>query len=615
MEDILLDILEELRRERDVPDAPAVDGKAVARIIRKRNEGRASGDHFAKKHLFPYYQQVKRDDPARWRSWDIDDALEARLVRLLRVKPRRTASGVATITVLTKPWPCASNCLYCPNDLRMPKSYLADEPACQRAERVFFDPYLQVAARLRTLEQMGHVTDKVELIVLGGTWSDYPEGYRIWFASELFRALNEAGECDEEQRRARMEARRARYREAGIPETREEAAAFAVDAQRQVNAGALRYNDAMAYLYGPGSPWERLAAEQTTDLAELERQHAANERAAHRVVGLVVETRPDAVTPEALAELRRLGCTKVQIGVQSLDERTLSLNARCLSPARIAEAFALLRLFGFKIHAHFMANLLGATPAADKRDYRRLVADPAFLPDEVKLYPCALVDGTGLMAHYRDGSWRPYTEEELLDVLVEDAAATPPYTRISRMIRDISSHDIVAGNKKVNLRQLVERRAEEAGVRFEEIRTREIGTDGADVGALALSVVAYETAVASERFLQWTAPDGRIAAFLRLSLPFPSCVDDLRERFADFPIGPGEAMIREVHVYGAVAGLHRTSAGAQHLGLGKRLIEAASSIAREDGCEALNVISAVGTREYYRGLGFQDKGMYQQKTL
>ena len=615
MEDILLDILEELQRERDVPDAPAVDGKAVARIIRKRNEGRASGGHFAKKHLFPYYQQVKRDDPARWRSWDIDDTLEARLVRLLRVKPRRTASGVATITVLTKPWPCASNCLYCPNDLRMPKSYLADEPACQRAERVFFDPYLQVAARLRTLEQMGHVTDKVELIVLGGTWSDYPEGYRIWFASELFRALNETGKCDEEQRRARMEARRARYREAGIPETREEAAAFAVDAQRQVNAGALRYNDAMAYLYGPGSPWERLAAEQTTDLAELERQHAANERAAHRVVGLVVETRPDAVTPEALAGLRRLGCTKVQIGVQSLDERILSLNARCLSPARIAEAFALLRLFGFKIHAHFMANLLGATPAADKRDYRRLVADPAFLPDEVKLYPCALVDGTGLMAHYRDGSWRPYTEEELLDVLVADAAATPPYTRISRMIRDISSHDIVAGNKKVNLRQLVERRAEEAGVRFEEIRTREIGTDGADVGALALSVVAYETAVASERFLQWTAPDGRIAAFLRLSLPFPSCVDDLRERFADFPIGPGEAMIREVHVYGAVAGLHRTSAGAQHLGLGKRLIEAASSIAREDGCEALNVISAVGTREYYRGLGFQDKGMYQQKTL
>ena len=615
MEDILLDILEELRRERDVPDAPAVDGKAVARIIRKRNEGRASGGHFAKKHLFPYYQQVKRDDPARWRSWDIDDTLEARLVRLLRVKPRRTASGVATITVLTKPWPCASNCLYCPNDLRMPKSYLADEPACQRAERVFFDPYLQVAARLRTLEQMGHITDKVELIVLGGTWSDYPEGYRIWFASELFRALNEAGECDEEQRRARMEARRARYREAGIPETREEAAAFAVDAQRQVNAGALRYNDAMAYLYGPGSPWERLAAEQTTDLAELERQHAANERAAPRVVGLVVETRPDAVTPEALAGLRRLGCTKVQIGVQSLDERTLSLNARRLSPARIAEAFALLRLFGFKIHAHFMANLLGATPAADKRDYRRLVADPAFLPDEVKLYPCALVDGTGLMAHYRDGSWRPYTEEELLDVLVEDAAATPPYTRISRMIRDISSHDIVAGNKKVNLRQLVERRAEEAGVRFEEIRTREIGTDGADVDTLALSVVAYETAVASERFLQWTAPDGRIAAFLRLSLPFPSCVDDLRERFADFPIGPGEAMIREVHVYGAVAGLHRTSAGAQHLGLGKRLIEAATDIAREAGCEALNVISAVGTREYYRGLGFQDKGMYQRKTL
>ena len=113
-------------------------------------------------------------------------------MRTLRMKPRRTASGVATITVITKPWKCSSDCLYCPNDLRMPKSYLHAEPACQRAERNFFDPYLQVASRLRALEQMGHLCDKVELIVLGGTWSDYPISYQTWFVFELFRALDDA---------------------------------------------------------------------------------------------------------------------------------------------------------------------------------------------------------------------------------------------------------------------------------------------------------------------------------------------------------------------------------------------------------------------------------------
>ena len=190
-----------------LPDAP-LDPNRLAQIIRRRNEGRtASEQPFAKKRLLPYYLHVKEADPARWGSWNVDEALERRLVQTLRMKPRRTASGVATVTVLTKPWPCAGDCLYCPNDLRMPKSYLADEPACQRAERNWFDPYLQVAARLRALVEMGHVTDKVELIVLGGTWSDYPQDYQAWFVRELFRALNDG---DGEAKRAAPPRRAAR---------------------------------------------------------------------------------------------------------------------------------------------------------------------------------------------------------------------------------------------------------------------------------------------------------------------------------------------------------------------------------------------------------------------
>lgn len=607
-----------------LPDAP-LDPNRLAQIIRRHNEGRAASEQpFAKKRLLPYYLHAKEADPARWGSWNVDEALERRLVQTLRMKPRRTASGVATITVLTKPWPCSGDCLYCPNDLRMPKSYLADEPACQRAERSWFDPYLQVAVRLGTLRRMGHTVDKVELIVLGGTWSDYPQDYQTWFVTELFRALNEASTPDAERSVAE---RRAFYEACGIPSERPDCAAFAADAQQAVNAGELTYNQAVARLYGCGAPdgdaedapWQRAARIQHATFAQLDAQHARNEHAAHRAVGLVVETRPEAISAEGLLLIRRLGCTKVQLGVQSLDARILALNSRAGgSVERVADAFALLRLLGFKIHAHFMANLLGAAPEDDKRDYERLVQDGRFLPDEVKLYPCALVGGTELCDPFKDGSWRPYTEVELLDVLAADMEATPPFTRISRMIRDISSHDILAGNKKVNLRQLVDGKIAAEGRTVREIRSREISTNPPSLDELALHDLSYETAVSTEHFLQWTAPDGRIAGFLRLSLPSAPAVAWLEEQLSAAeacPITPDAAMIREVHVYGAVAGIHQEGNAAQHHGLGKRLVEEACQIARAAGYARANVISAVGTRAYYRRLGFRDAGLYQQRDL
>ena len=619
MEDILLDILDRLRA------GEALDATALQRLIRAHNEGIPDNrNHFAKKQLMPFYLRTKAEDPQRWASWGIDAELERRLVATIQLKPRRTASGVATITVLTKPWPCGGQCLYCPNDVRMPKSYLADEPACQRAERSWFDPYLQVAVRLGTLRRMGHTVDKVELIVLGGTWSDYPQDYQAWFVTELFRALNEAGTPDAE--RSATE-RRAFYEACGIPSERTDCAAFATDAQQAVNAGELTYNQAVARLYGCGAPdadvenapWQRAARIQHTTFAQLEAEHARNEHAAHRAVGLVVETRPEAISAEGLLLIRRLGCTKVQLGVQSLDARILALNSRAGgSVERVADAFALLRLLGFKIHAHFMANLLGAVPEDDKRDYERLVQDERFLPDEVKLYPCALVGGTELCGRFKDGSWRPYIEAELLDVLAADVEATPPFTRISRMIRDISSHDILAGNKKVNLRQLVDGKIAAEGRAVREIRSREISTNPPALDELALHDLSYETAVSTEHFLQWTAPDGRIAGFLRLSLPSAPAVAWLEERLGGAeacPIAPGAAMIREVHVYGAVAGIHQEGNAAQHHGLGKRLVEEACQIARAAGYARANVISAVGTRAYYRRLGFRDAGLYQQRDL
>lgn len=677
MEQIILDILEELRAGR------AVDDRALLKMCHAaaRRE-RADKRNFAKRRLLPFYQGVKRDDPERWRAWRVTPELEERLLEVLRMKPRRSASGVATITVITKPWPCGGDCLFCPNDLRMPKSYLHNEPACERAEQNWFDPYLQVTSRLTALTQMGHATDKIELIVLGGTWSDYPQGYQVWFISELFRALNEfdsapntapdtasdgapdtasdsapAGAPDGVfaalgglDAASDFETRRAWYLESGFPHEPAQFKAFAAEVQGEVDEGALSYNRAFRRLYGGSRPWRLAARAQTEGFDSLETQQRRNESARHRVVGLVIETRPDAVTPEALMLIRRLGCTKVQMGVQTLDQEVLDANDRGISLGRIERAFELLRIFGFKIHAHAMANLLGSTPERDKEDYGRLVREAPFQPDEIKLYPCALIEGTRLEERHRDGAWRPYSEDELLDVLVDDVAQTPPFCRISRMIRDFSSHDIIAGNKKPNLRQLVEARLRDSGRTggIQEIRFREIGTGRVDMDSLRLDIVSYQTSNTSERFLQWITPDNRIAGFLRLSLPSAEYIRGVEcgsecgaageagrgaahegecgaageagsgcatASARVLPVLPGEAMIREVHIYGVATHLGEDGSSAQHSGLGRRLIERACDIARDAGYERINVISAVGTRAYYRRLGFVECGLYQQREL
>lgn len=646
MEQALFDILDALKaKERlDERELTKIINRHNKRILETRrfgncdepNGGGNTQNHapapseptkarpLSKRQLMAFYLDVQKNQPERWSSWGLSDEQQRRLVRTLQMKPRRTASGVATITVLTKPWKCSSNCLYCPNDLRMPKSYLADEPACQRAERTFFDPYLQVAARLKALTEMGHITDKVELIVLGGTWSDYPESYQIWFIRELFRALN-----DGSQAIGNLPARKHAYESAGISCDPELLKAFVAEEQRRIDNRETTYNQAFDRLYGENAAWASVAQWQKATWEELETEHDANVDGQHRVVGLVIETRPERITPTHLAALRRMGCTKVQMGIQSLDEKVRTLNDRHTSTQQIQRAFELLRLFGFKTHVHAMVNLLGATPESDKADYLRLCNDAAFQPDEVKLYPCVLVEGTGLCERFEDHTWQPYSEPSLVDVLVSDTCATPAFTRISRMIRDISAPDIKAGNKKVNLRQLVEQRIDSEGLATAEIRHREVSLANVAAEDLSLEVIEYETTATSEHFLQWVTSQGKIAGFLRLSLPHANAIAQLNEEYEaatsktveqrhtlPFPLQVGEAMIREVHVYGRVEKLqHAGINNAQHRGLGTQLVNRACELASRAGYQRINVISAVGTRGYYRKLGFYDNGLYQQRML
>lgn len=531
----------------------------------------------------------------------------------LRRKPMRTISGVTPVTVLTKPFPCPGECIFCPNDVRMPKSYLSDEPGAQRAEQNSFDPYLQTYTRLLTYYNLAHPTDKIEVIILGGTWSFYPETYQIWFIKRIFDALHDFGhgldrrqqvwDALREQSQLHPEHNTANVTIQGV--TFEKTYNQVV---QQIYAAEMYRSRELVKDIAAGkiarSPIDEFA---TWD--ELEAAHTENETAECRVVGLVVETRPDHISAEEVLRIRRLGCTKVQIGFQSLNDMVLRMNKRGHTVAATRRAVNLLRRAGFKIHAHWMPNLYGSSPEQDIADYERMFSDPDFCPDELKVYPCSLIESAELMQRYQAGSWQPYTHDELLHVLTEVFKRTPPYCRLTRVIRDIPSTDIVTGNKMTNFRQLVDNALAQQGVKSQEIRSREIGHQDVQPEQLRQAEVWYPSGVSDEVFIQYITDDERIAGFLRLSLPHRALAplhEDLRDA----------AIIREVHVYGQSLGIGETADGkAQHLGLGKQLIDRAAEVACERGYQHLAVISAIGTREYYRKRGFQDKVLYQVKGL
>jgi elongator complex protein 3 len=469
----------------------------------------------------------------------------------------------------------------------MPKSYLADEPGCQRAAQNRFDPYLQTWNRLAAYREMGHPTAKVELLVLGGTWSAYPEAYQCWFVSRGFEALSDFG--------AGVDGRGAAEREAAAFAARSAAPAEARGRYNEVVAAWLR-DHASARLAPRPPDWER-----------VQRAQRDNEGAGARCVGLVLETRPDEVTPAELVRMRRLGATKLQIGAQSLDDAILAANRRGHDVAATRRAVALARGAGMKLLLHWMPNLLGATPASDRADFARLFEDPALRPDELKIYPCSLVETAELMEHYAHGEWTPYTHEDLVDLLADCLVRVPEWCRVTRVIRDIPSPDIAAGNRRTNLRETVEARVAARGGRLREIRAREVRREASRDAAVTVTERSYDTSIGRELFLEAATDGDRIAGFLRLALPE-----------AEAPLAElrGAALVRELHVYGASADFsERSPAKAQHAGLGARLAREAARLARRAGHARLAVISAVGTRAYWRRLGFSDGELYQHLAL
>jgi len=352
--------------------------------------------------------------------------------------------------------------------------------------------------------------------------------------------------------------------------------------------------------------FDAMNGEEAETLVEAQ---TLNTKGKRRNVGLVVETRQDHIDADELRWFRYLGVTKVQVGIQSMDDRVLALNKRGHDTDATRKAFRLLRLAGYKIHGHWMPNLLGATLESDLADYSRLWDDIAVRPDELKIYPCMLLENAEMYHNYQRGEYQPYSEAELLELLVGCKAQTPRYVRLNRIIRDIPTTRVVEGNKKANMRQMAQQQLKKRGMRCQCIRCREVRRDKVEQDDLALTVESYRTDATTEHFLSFVTEDDRIAGFLRLSLPDPD--QDL-----PLPELAGHAMIREVHIYGPSLPLGDESQGdAQHIGLGWQLVDQAKAMARAAGFGRIAVISAIGTRNYYRKHGFEQDGLYMTNAL
>mmetsp|Transcript_40354 Transcript_40354/g.95890 ORF Transcript_40354/g.95890 Transcript_40354/m.95890 type:complete len:752 (+) Transcript_40354:178-2433(+) len=515
----------------------------------------------SKKHrIFPPLSRMLRAYESLVASNTIEDCPAFR--QTLVLKEVRSWSGVLVVTLFTAPgkFSCPMDCHYCPNEVDangtqlLPRSYLSTEPGCKRGLANGFDCVRQFRDRVACLKDIGHTVDKIEVLVLGGTWSYYPLDYQEEFIRDVYFAANTLDQPQDDLR----------------------------------ERGGL-----------------------------LEEQHA-NEKGKYKIIGITLETRPDFINKAELRRFRRYGVTRMQIGLQHTDDAILEkINRKC-TQAQGVKALRLLKECCFKVDIHLMPDLPGSDPAMDKLMLEKALYDPEMDADYYKIYPTSVTPFTTIEKWYREGSYKPYGDEndghELIELLIWFKSRIQEWKRINRIPRDIPNNSIIAGNSKTNLRQILQQRMATRGLQCRCIRCREVKNLEVDLAQVELVEREHRCQGGLEYFLSFETKDrARLLGFLRLrfnSDPSSNIFPELK----------GAALIRELHVYGAIVPTYSSSGRGerpQHGGLGRRLVARAEQIAYAAGFQRVAIISGVGVREYYRRLGYalEGVGQYMVKTL
>jgi len=450
-------------------------------------------------------------------------------------KPTRTISGVAPLAVMIPPRKCDHGaCLYCPSFGNSPQSYTPESPAVLRALQFQFDPKKQVEARLSSLNSMHHPTDKIELIIMGGTFLAFSREFQFDFVKKCYDAMN------------------------------------------------------------------------GRDSKNLEEAKKINETSQHRCVALCIETRPDFCSDTQIKDMLEWGTTRVEIGVQIIDDKIYKNINRGHTVKDVVEATTRLKRAGFKLGYHIMPGLPGSNPKKDLAVYKKIFSDSKFKPDQVKIYPCQVLKNSGLEKMYYNRKFLPYGEKIVSELIVKMMKVTPRYVRVMRIMREIPKNYLIAGVVKLDLRKDVEDKIRAEKIKVNEIRFREIGFAVRDLRKvnhdLKIKKTFYSASGGKEIFIECVNKDDLLFGLLRLRL----------EKKKKVP-----SLVRELHVYGPALNLGEEGVISQHRGIGKQLMAEAEKIAKEAGYKQIRVISGVGVREYYKSLGYEldENGVYMIKGL
>lgn len=478
------------------------------------------------------------------------------LAPILRSKPVRTASGIAVVAVMSKPHRCphiattGNICVYCPggpdSDFEYStQSYTGYEPTSMRAIRARYDPYVQVRSRVDQLKRLGHDVDKVEFILMGGTFMSLDTSYRDYFIRNLHDALS--GHAS------------------------------------QSVTEAVRYS----------------------------------EHSQAKCVALTIESRPDHASPSHLASMLEYGCTRLEIGVQSVYEDVARDTNRGHSVQSVCDCFRLAKDAGFKVVAHMMPDLPNMGRERDIESFTELFENPSFRPDGLKIYPTLVIRGTGLYELWKNGMYKNYAPSDLVELIARVLALVPPWVRVYRIQRDIPMPLVSSGVEVGNLRELALARMHELGVPCRDVRTREVGMQTIHFSALPEEIeLVRRDYVANEGWETFLAYEDAVQDILVALLRLRKAGEGAPIVRAEFR-GHQCSIVRELHVYGSVVPVHERDPGKfQHKGFGMLLMEEAERIAAEEhGSTKVVVISGVGTRHYYRKLGYRLEGPYMTKLL
>lgn len=508
--------------------------KAVDFIIERILGGRSDIDKIKREAMneYPLASMIKNSEIIEAGK----NRIPPEILDRLRKKPSRTMSGVTPVAIMIRPdGSCGHKCIYCPFTGRAAKSYTGDEPAAMRAIQADFKPDAQVRSRINQYNEMGHPTDKCEVIIMGGTFLQMPEEYRRNFIKRTYDALN-------------------------------------------------------------GS--------ESGTLGEAVKK---NEKAEHRAIGLTIETRPDVCGKEQIDEILEYGATRVELGVQHPDDRIYNFINRGHKVKDVVETTGLLKNAGFKVLYHVMPGVAGSNPEKDIEIVKKLFSDERFRPDMLKIYPTLVIEGTELYRMTERGEYKPYSSGQAADVIAEFFRYIPEYVRVMRIQRDIPAGLIALGVRKSNLRQLVDNKIREKKIKPKEIRSREIRNSEINLEDFSIKRTDYDASNGKEMFLSYENLDGILAGFIRLRIN--NGKSHRKEIEEDC------ALIRELHTYGAEAGIGKNGE-VQHKGVGKKLLEAAEDIAKNEFDKKKTVvISGVGAREYYFRQGYELLGKYVSKKL